>query len=139
LAVQATGCDACLAYLVDRPTEELVLRASQLPHAAALGRLRIPIGEGVTGWVAAHQAVVALSSNAAGDPRFKRFQELVEDTYQAFLSAPLVSKGEAIGVVNVHHREPHQHSPDEVATLVFIGEQLGVAISRSLLEEEKSG
>src|ERR1035441_9840203 len=137
LAVQATGCDACLVYLVDHPTEELVLRASQVPHAAALGSLRIPIGEGVTGWVAAHQSVVALSSDAASDPRFRRFQELVEDTYQAFLSAPLVSKGEAIGVVNVHHRESHDHSRDEVATLVFIGEQLGVAISRSLLEEEK--
>jgi len=138
LAVEATGCDACLVYLIDRPTEELVLRASQLPHAAALGSLRIKIGEGVTGWVAANQSVVALSANAAGDPRFKRFQELVEDTYQAFLSAPLVSKGEAIGVVNAHHREPHRHSPQEIATLVFIGEQLGVAISTSLLEEEKA-
>jgi uroporphyrinogen-III synthase len=137
LAVQATGCDACLVYLIDQPSGELVLRASQVPHAGALGSLRIPVGEGVTGWVAAHQSVVALSSDAADDPRFKRFQELVEDTYQAFLSAPLVSKGEAIGVVNVHHRETHQHSPDEVATLVFIGEQLGVAISRSLLEGEK--
>jgi len=138
LAVEATGCDACLVYLVDRPSEELVLRASQLPHAAALGSLRIKIGEGVTGWVAANQSVVALGANAAGDPRFKRFQELVEDTYQGFLSAPLVSKGEAIGVVNAHHREPHRHSPQEIATLVFIGEQLGVAISRSLLEEEKA-
>lgn len=138
LAVEATGCDACLVYLIDRPTEELVLRASQLPHAAALGSLRIKIGEGVTGWVAANQSVVALSANAAGDPRFKRFQELVEDTYQAFLSAPLVSKGEAIGVVNAHHREPHRHSPQEIATLVFIGEQLGVAIATSLLEEERT-
>jgi len=137
LAVQATGCDACLVYLIDHPTQELVLRASQVPHAGALGSLRMPIGEGVTGWVAAHQSVVALSSHAADDPRFKKFQELVEDTYQAFLSAPLVSKGEAIGVVNAHHREPHHHSPDEVATLVFIGEQLGVAISSSLLEEDK--
>ncbi|HUP02852.1 MAG TPA: GAF domain-containing protein, partial [Bryobacteraceae bacterium] len=94
LAGQATGCDACLVYLIDHPTEELVLRASQVPHAAALGSLRIPMGEGVTGWVAAHKSVVALSSAAADDPRFKRYQELVEDTYQAFLSAPLVSKGE---------------------------------------------
>jgi len=137
LAVQATGCDACLVYLVDRPTEELVLRASQVPHAEALGSLRIPIGEGVTGWVAAHQSVVALNADASEDPRFKRFQELVEDTYAAFLSAPLVSKGEVIGVVNVHHREAHNHNHDEVATLVFIGEQLGVAISRSQLEEER--
>jgi uroporphyrinogen-III synthase len=137
LAVQATSCDACLVYLIDHPAEQLVLRASQVPHAAALDSLRIPIGEGVTGWVAAHKSVVALSSDASHDPRFKRFQELIEDTYEAFLSAPLVNKGEVIGVVNTHHREPHGHSHEEVATLSFVGEQLGGAISRSMLEQDK--
>ncbi len=138
LAVQASQCDACLVYLIDHIGEELVLRASQVPHASDLGSLRMKIGEGITGWVVAHKSVVALSSNAASDPRFKRFNELVEDTYEAFLSVPLVSRGEVIGVVNVHHREPHVHTPEEIATLQFIGEQLGVAISRSLLEEEKA-
>ncbi len=41
-------------------------------------------------------------------------------------------------MVNAHHRESHDHNSEEIATLVFIGEQLGVAISRSLLEEEKA-
>jgi uroporphyrinogen-III synthase len=112
------------------------LRASLLPHAADLGSLRMKIGEGVTGWVVENNSVVALASSAARDPRFKPFQELVEDTYEAFLSAPLVNAGEVIGVVNVHHRKPHQHSAGEIATVAFIGEQLGVAISKSLLEEQ---
>src|SRR5271157_3675253 len=64
LAVQATACDACLVYLIDPSTDEVVLRASQVPHAAALGNLRMHVGEGVTGWVAEHKSVVALSSNA---------------------------------------------------------------------------
>jgi uroporphyrinogen-III synthase len=62
----------------------------------------------------------------------------VEDTYEAFLSVPLVAGGEVIGVLNVHHREPHEHSPDEVAVLSFIGEQMGGAISRTRLEEENA-
>jgi uroporphyrinogen-III synthase len=136
LAARATSCDACLAYLIDRPAGELVLRASLLPHAGDLGSLRIKIGEGVSGWVVANNSVVALPSNAARDPRFKRFRELVEDTYEAFLSAPLVNAGEVIGVVNVHHRESHAHTAEEVATVAFIGEQLGMAISKSLLEEQ---
>jgi hypothetical protein len=39
--------------------------------------LRMKMGEGVTGWVAEHKAVVALPSNASADNRFKRFQALV--------------------------------------------------------------
>src|SRR5215831_4519194 len=62
LAAQVSACDACLVYLVEAPTDEFVLRASLVPHAADLGHLRMKSGEGVTGWVAEHQAPVALSS-----------------------------------------------------------------------------
>jgi two-component system, response regulator PdtaR len=135
LTAQVTDCDACLVYLLDRDTDEVVLRASQVPHASALGTLRMKVGEGVTGWVAEHKSVVALSSKAANDARFKRFQALIEDTYEAFLSVPLVSGGDVIGVINVHHREPHDHTRDEISLLTFVGEQMGGAISKSLLSE----
>jgi signal transduction protein with GAF and PtsI domain len=136
LTVQVTDCDACLVYLIENETGDIVLRASQVPHAGDLGNLRLAAGEGVTGWVAEHKSVVALSSNAASDVRFKRFPALVEDTYEAFLSVPLVSAGEMVGVINVHHKESHRHSPDEIGLVTFIGEQMGGAVSRTLLEEE---
>src|SRR5271154_3484766 len=135
LTVQVTDCDACLVYLFERETNEIVLRASQVPHQADLGNIRMKIGEGVTGWVAEHRSVVALPVHASADSRFKRFRALVEDTYEAFLSVPLVSGGEVIGVINVHHREPHSHSSDEIALLTFVGEQMGGAIAKSVLAE----
>jgi signal transduction protein with GAF and PtsI domain len=138
LTVQATACDACLVYLIDSETHDIVLRASQVPHAADLDNLRMKPGEGITGWVAEHKSVVALPSNAQSDTRFKRLQALVEDTYEAFLSVPLVSGGEVIGVINVHHRQPHEHSREEIGVVVFIGEQLGVTISRSMLQAENA-
>jgi uroporphyrinogen-III synthase len=136
LTVQVTGCDACLVYLIDHEANEMVLRASQVPHAADLGELRIKMGEGVTGWVAEHRSVVALPQHAAADPRFKHFQALIEDTYEAFLSVPIVSGGEAIGVINVHHRESHDHTQEEISMLIFIGEQTGGVVSKARLMEE---
>jgi len=62
----------------------------------------------------------------------------VEDTYEALLSVPLASAGDLVGVINVHHREAHEHTHDEIGTLVFIGEQLGVAIAKSFLQEENA-
>src|SRR5215469_18033091 len=79
LTAQVTECDACLVYLLEKESGEIVLRASQVPHAQDLGNLRMKMGEGVTGWVAEHKSVVALASNAAADARFKRFQALIED------------------------------------------------------------
>jgi uroporphyrinogen-III synthase len=136
--IQTTDCDACLVYLLEGSTNELVLRASQVPHASALGRLRLQVGQGVTGWVAQHQSIVALSSNASDDARFEPFRGLIEDTYQAFLSVPLVSGGDLVGVINVHHRAPHAHSELEISRLRFVGEQLGLAVGKSMLEGENS-
>lgn len=138
LAAQVTGCAACLVYLIEADTSEFVLRASLVPHAADLGRLRMKMGEGVTGWVAEHQSPVALPAKAALDPRFKMFPALVEDTYEAFLSVPVMHRGQAIGVINIHHRERHEHSVKEISTIQFIGEQMGSAIGKSLLEEENA-
>jgi signal transduction protein with GAF and PtsI domain len=138
LTAQVTDCDACLVYLFEEATGDFVLRASLVPHTKDMGTLRIKMGEGVTGWVAEHQAPVALATHAGSDPRFKMFGALIEDTYDAFLSVPLVNKGKAIGVINVHHREEHKHAANEISTIQFIGEQMGSAISKSLLEEENA-
>jgi signal transduction protein with GAF and PtsI domain len=136
LVSEVTHCDACLVYLAEPGTGDVVLRASQLPHQTEIGNLRLKPGEGVAGWVAEHRSAVSLPRGAFGDPRFKRFASLVEDTYEALLSAPLITGGDVIGVINVHHRAPHAHSPDEIALVTFIGEQLGGAITNSRLAEE---
>ncbi len=138
LTVQVTECDACLIYLIEKDSDEIVLRASQVPHKEDLSMLRMRVGEGVTGWVAEHKSVVALAENASSDRRFKRFQALVEDTYEAFLSVPLLTGGDVIGVVNVHHRKPHAHRPEEIALVTFIGEQMGGAISKAFLAQHNA-
>lgn len=135
LTVTVTHGDACLVYFVDHSTSEIVLCASRLSHTFELGKIRLKMGEGIAGWVAQHRSVVALAAKAASDSRFKSFQALPEDAYEALLSVPLISGGELIGVINIHHREKHAHTPDEIAVARFIGEQMGSAIAKSDLSE----
>jgi signal transduction histidine kinase len=138
LTAQISACDACLVYLVEFATGDLVLRASQIPNIRDSGSLRIRPSEGVTGWVAEHQAPVALASRAFSDPRFKNVSTLVEDTYEAFLSVPVITRGATVGVINVHHKDAHEHAEDEIAAVCFIGEQMGNAIAKTLLEQENT-
>src|SRR5687767_9602596 len=77
-------CDSCFVYVLEG--EELVLRASKTPHPDVVDRLKLRVGEGVTGWVAAHQQPVAVAHRAFEDSRFQTFNELPEDRYEAFLS-----------------------------------------------------
>jgi signal transduction protein with GAF and PtsI domain len=135
LAVEVTACDACLVYLADQATGDIVLRASQLPHQAEIGSVRLNAGEGIAGWVAEHKSAVALSRRAFADPRFKPFTTLIEDTFEALVSVPLVRGGAVTGVFNIHHREPREYSPEEISLLCFLGEQMGVALAYSELAE----
>jgi two-component system, response regulator PdtaR len=138
MTVQVTGCDACLVYLIEPGSGEIVLRASQVPHAADIGNLSMKTGQGVTGWVVEHKSVVTLPEKASSDQRFLRLPGLVEDTYEAFCSVPLMSAGEVIGVINVHHKERHDYAPEEISLLTFVGEQMGGALSRAKLEDENA-
>jgi len=135
LTASVTHSDATLVYLIDHATSEMVLRASQLPHDAEIGKVRMKMGEGITGWVASHKSVIALARNASSDTRFKPFGSLQEDTYQAFLSVPMIDGGEIVGVINVHHKEVHEHTSDEVALVTFIGEQMRGVIAKARLTE----
>ena len=135
LVVEVTRGDAAFLYLLDDTREALVLRASTQPHPSLIGRIRLELGEGITGWVARERTPVAIARDASEDPRFKFFQSLPEDRYHAFVSVPVIAKNEVIGVINVQHRDPHRHEAGEIALLVTIGHQVGSAIENARLYE----
>ncbi|MDR3703659.1 MAG: GAF domain-containing protein [Candidatus Sulfopaludibacter sp.] len=126
LIVEFTQCDACLMYLLDG--EELVLCASNTPHPSIIGKIRLRWNEGLTGWVARERRLLAISREAYKDPRFKNFGELPEDSFEAFLSAPLIARNRVIGVINVQHRLPHQHTGSEMEVITTVGEQIGCVL-----------
>lgn len=131
LVVEFMQCDSCLLYLVDK--DRLVLCASNDPRSEAIGKVSLKLDEGLTGWVARERRLLAISREAYNDPRFKYFSDLPEDTYEAFLSAPIILRNRVIGVINVQHRAAHAHSGSELEMITTVGEQVGslVLLARS--------
>jgi uroporphyrinogen-III synthase len=131
LVVEFMQCDSCLLYMLK--DEELVLCAANDPRPGTLGRVKLKLGEGLTGWVAKERRLLSVSREAYLDSRFKLFTDLPEDTYDAFLSAPVLLRNRVVGVINVQHRDPHFHSGGEMELLTTVGEQIGclVALAQS--------
>lgn len=126
-------CDSCFVYVLE--DDALVLRASKQPRPQAVDRLKLRVGQGITGWVAEHRRPVAVSERASRDPRFQLFNDLPEDAYEAFLSVPVISRGRLVGVINVQHRQPHTHSRREIQLIATIGFLVGAEIEMARLEE----
>ena len=127
-------CDSCMVYVLER--DELVLGASRNAHPDAVDRLKMKVGQGITGWVAEHREPVAVSKCAYEDPRFKFFHELPEDRFEAFLSVPVVSGERLVGVINVQNRAQHQHGSREINLIATLGFLVGAEIERARLENE---
>ena len=135
-ATAVVKCDSCMVYV--REGDELVLRASKIPHEEVVDRLKLRVGQGITGWVAEHREPVAVSQNASQDPRFQWFHELPEDAYEAFLSVPILSRGRVVGVINLQHRQPHTYTARQIRLISMIGFLVGAEIEMARLEVENS-
>jgi PAS domain S-box-containing protein len=114
------------------------LMASKNPRREFLDRLKLKVGEGITGWVAEHRQSVALGLNAWKDPRFKVVSELPEDQFESFLSVPILARGSAVGVINLQNRKPHEYTAREIAAISTIGAFVGAEIEMVRLEVESA-
>jgi signal transduction protein with GAF and PtsI domain len=121
--------DSCLIYLVEEG--ELVLAASSDQNRQNIGRVRLRLNEGLTGWVARERRLLAISREAYNDSRFKYFKDLPQDTFEAFLSVPIISQNKVVGVINVQHREQRTHSGGDMEMLSTLGEQIGCLLTLS--------
>jgi uroporphyrinogen-III synthase len=128
-------CDSCFLYVLE--DGGLTLRASKNPHPEVIDRIKLRIGQGITGWVAEQRKPVAIASNAFQDPRFQSFSELPEDRYEAFLSVPVLCRDNLVGVINLQHRQPHTHTQREIQLISTIGFLVGPEIEMARREAEK--
>ncbi len=135
--ILATGMnmDSCLIYLMDG-SGALTLSGTCPPHPYQVGKLRLEAGEGLTGWVAAHRKTLVIPRRAYMDPRFKLFQNLPEDKYEAFISVPILLKDELIGVINLQHRRSKTLTAERLKLLSNIARQIAGAIEKTRLIQQ---
>lgn len=136
IVVKITKGNSCFIYLIDDNQEELILRASKNPHPKLLGKIKLKLGEGITGWVANEKMPVSISKKAYNDSRFKFFHNIPEDRYESFLSVPIIVKDKTIGVINVQHRNSYKCDKSLVSFLCAITGQLGSVIENTKLYDD---
>lgn len=136
MVMHTIAADSCLIYLYDKQADELTLAASNGADDKMVGRVRLKMGEGVTGWVAKEKKPLALEGKAYKDQRFKSFGSLEDEKYEAFLSIPILSKNEIVGVMNIRNRKEHYYPQPQIDLLFTVSRYLGSAIENARIYEE---
>ena len=122
---------SCVLFEYCDAAQAVVARHAAGAHAAALGRLAIPLGARVSGWVAANRMPI-FSSDAALDLETLLLSE--DDPPRRCLAVPLVTDGELVGVLTLYSMDPLLGGKDaKVMTVVAdrIAPVLKTALSRT--------
>ncbi len=134
IVMRLVPVDSCLIYVRDRQGEKFTLIGSKKKHSKLIGKIQIQSGEGITGWVAHHSSSVIICKKAYADKRFKRFAELPEDSYEAFLSIPITDKDGVIGVINLQNKLPYSFAKKQVSQVQAIVHLISSAFSKATLD-----
>lgn len=134
LIVLATSADVCFVHVLDDTDRSLTLAGATPPFDDQVGKIRLPLGEGVTGWVASHGRPAVITEHKERDPRYRYFPELRGEDYTSMASVPMTSKPSGlVGVLNVHTAARRDFTERDVRLLTSIGSLFAGAIHQARL------
>ena len=126
------GVDTCAVLLLDEERAELVARAAVGIEEEVEAGVRIPVGRGFAGRVAASKEPVILDDVDHADVLNPI---LHEKGIKSMLGVPLLVAGRVTGVMHVGTLVPHRFAEADVELLQFAADRAAIAIEHAVLYE----
>jgi len=121
IAIGVTGAEGGSLMLLDPARSELAVQVAVGVERELWPKIRVPLGEGIAGRVAAEGRSLRLRGKADRH-RFRIARERLD--VESAISVPLLHEGRVLGVLNLHHRtradafgEEHLAFTEELARL----------------------
>jgi phosphoserine phosphatase RsbU/P len=125
--------DTAAILLIDRTSREMVATAAKGIEEEVRSGVRIPIGQGFAGRVAAERRAVILDKV---DHTNVRNQILLDMGIRSLLGVPLIVDGDAIGVLHVGTLGSRSFSDQDAELLQLVADRAALAINAGLLKQE---
>jgi GAF domain-containing protein len=124
------GGDRVAILLLNKETRSLEVKAST-GYSDEVRNLTIPVGTGITGWVAAHLQPLRIDDVT----KDSRYIQVSGDT-RSELAIPLVYRGELLGVLNVESEQVGAYTENDEEMLGTLGGSLAAIIANARLLEQ---
>ncbi len=122
----------CSIYIYEEETDELVMRANQGLSPDSVGRIRLKIGEGITG-MAVKELRPIMEGRGSNHPHYRFFPGIDEERYEAFLAVPIVRGLNRVGALVVQDTQPDYFDEADSKALRAIAAQLATTIETAKL------
>jgi signal transduction histidine kinase len=127
------SADTCAVLLLDEEAHELVARAALGIEEEVEQGVRVPLGRGFAGRIAAYRHPVILDDLDTADV----FNPILrEKGLKSMLGVPLLVRDRAIGVMHVGTLNHRRFTEEDTELLQLVAERVGLAVERAQLHEE---
>jgi PAS domain S-box-containing protein len=137
ITTRVMEADACCIYLYDGKKDDLVLAATKGVQEGGIGTLRIPLGEGLEGWVGRRLEPLMLKDYRA-DVRYRSMAGLNLDAFHSLYCLPLYvySNGALVGVMEVLYAKTRMFSDEEINFFTTLSGILSTTIQNEQMQTE---
>jgi two-component system NarL family sensor kinase len=133
----ATASDVCFVHVLDDTDRSLTLAGATPPFDEQVGRIRLPLGSGVSGWVASHREPVVIVADKEADPRYVPIAALRGEDFTSMASVPMETEpGGLVGVLNVHTIARRDFSSRDIQLLRVIGRLIAGSLHQARLHRQ---
>jgi signal transduction histidine kinase len=128
--------EASSILLLDEESSELVFEAAVGPRSEEVKGLRLPLEQGIVGWVA-REGQRLLVPDVGEDPRFySGIDEATGFVTRSVLAVPLKVKGRLIGVIEAVNKTESYFGQADVALLSSMAQSAVIAIENARLYKD---
>lgn len=130
------NAEGASVLLHDQASNELFFATVVPPDAEILAGMRLPLTEGIAGWVMQERQAV-LVDDVQRDPRFYDRIDIVTGlTTKSLLAVPLVYKDDVIGVVEVINKGEEKFNKHDLDMLEALAGAAAIAIENARLYKD---
>lgn len=137
MITDATATDVCFVHVLDDTDRSLTLAGATPPFDRYVGKIRLALGSGISGWVASHRRPVVITDNIQSDPRYLPVEPLGGERFASMVSVPMeTAPGGLVGELTVHTVERRQFTERDVELLCVIGRLIAGALHQARLHRQ---
>jgi phosphotransferase system, enzyme I, PtsP len=125
-------CEVCSIYLYYAEQHELVLKATKGLNPDSVNKVRMKIGEGLTGMALKEKRPIC-EGQAKNNPNFRLFPDTGEEKFESFLAVPILRGSVEIGVMVIQSEKKDYFSVEDIQVFRAITTQLAATIETARL------
>ncbi len=125
-------CEVCSIYLYYADQHELVLKATKGLNPDSINKVRMKVGEGLTGMALKEKRPIC-EGQAKNNPNFRFFPGIGEEKFESFLAVPILRGSVEIGVMVIQSQKKDYFSSEDIQVFRAITTQLAATIETARL------